>query len=100
MLSGLFRKKRLHEKFLAGRGAAPAKKLLNDILTNLAPHLLALAISRIDNPKDIDLTLRRLNERFEVKLATPLTVSFSLKDDHSISKSIEFPKVLSATSDN
>jgi len=87
----LSRDQTVREELLADETSVPAARLRDEIVNALAPFLLAPVIARSENPKQSDLILRRLSERFEVKAAHPLTVSFSLIWDPSIERAIEFP---------
>jgi len=65
--------------------------LREEIASDLAPFLLAPIIARSEDPKHSQRILRRLKERFEAKAACPLTVSFSLIENPSIERALDFP---------
>ncbi len=79
------------EEFKAEDSSIPWNSLKDEIVNGLSPYYLALIKTKADRPKHDERVLRRLKERFEVKLAKPLTVSFSLKEDPTIERSIDFP---------
>lgn len=80
------------EKFLAEANSVPASRLQEEIVEKLSPHLLAPIIAKSDRPDQRETILRRLRERFEVKAADHLTVSYSLVADPTVEQTIEFPK--------
>ncbi|MFQ5851498.1 MAG: protein NO VEIN domain-containing protein [Candidatus Binatia bacterium] len=80
------------EKFVSEGTSVPATRLRDEIVDGLAPFLLATIIARSEKTKQSELILRRLRERFKIKIANRLTVSFSLIEDPSIERSIDFPK--------
>ena len=84
--------KTVEEKFLAEETSIPNACLRNEIVNGLAPSLLAPIIARAEKSKQSELILRRLRERFEVKVANRLVVSFSLVGDLSIEQTVDFPK--------
>jgi len=84
--------KTVEEKFLAEETSIPDTGLYNEIVNDLAPSLLALIIARAEKSKQSELILRRLRERFEVRFANRLKVSFSLVGDPLIEQSVDFQK--------
>jgi hypothetical protein len=82
----------VHEKFLSEDAAEPVPHLQNAIIQDLAPFLLATLVAKVDTPKHSELVVRRLKERFEVKAAHRLALSFSLATDPSITHEVTFPK--------
>lgn len=79
------------EEFKAEDLSIPWNSLRDEIVNGLGPYYLALIKTKADRPKHDERVIRRLKEKFEVRLAKPLTVSFSLKDDPTIERSIDFP---------
>jgi len=80
------------EKFLAEKNSIPAHLLRDEIINNLSPYFLSLIIARSEKAKLSEMILRRIRERFDVKAADNLIVSYSLIDDPSIERTIDFPK--------
>ncbi|MDY6988930.1 MAG: DUF3883 domain-containing protein [Thermodesulfobacteriota bacterium] len=85
--------KTVKEEFLSDDISVPATQLCDEIVNELAPYLLAPIVAKSEKPKQSDLILRRLRERFEVRAARRLTVSFSLIKNPEIEKTVEFPKL-------
>lgn len=81
----------INEEFQAEDSSIPWTKLKEEIVNGLGPYYLALIKTKADRPKHDELVLRRLKERFDVRLAKPLIVSFALKPDLVVEKSIDFP---------
>ena len=88
----------LNEQFLAEDSATDAPHLYSELVHQLAPYLIAPVIARGDDPKQRDLILRRLQERFQVKVADKLTVEFSLAHDPSVKQVVEYPHFYLQTS--
>jgi hypothetical protein len=82
----------IEELFLAQDSSVPVQVLRDQIVNSLAPYLLAPIIAKSDRSDQSKKAVSRLRERFEVKVADHLTVCYSLKDDPSIEKMIEFPR--------
>lgn len=82
----------VNEKFLAEKASVNATRLKDEIVNNLAPYLLAPIIAKSEKPTETESIVRRIRERFEVKVTRKLTVSFSLTEDPSIERVIDFPK--------
>ncbi len=80
------------EKFIAEKDSVRAGDIYDEIINGLTPYFLALIRVKSDKSKHEELVSRRLRERFDVKKASPLTVSLTLRDDESIEKTVEFPK--------
>ncbi len=81
----------VNENFLAERTSVPSVRLCDQIVNDLGPFLLAPIIARSEKSKQGESILRRLRERFEVKVARNLTVSFSLMGSPSAERTIDFP---------
>jgi len=81
----------VREELSADKRSVPAVQLHDEIVNDLAPFLLAPVIARSEDPKHSQRILRRLKERFEAKAACPLTVSFSLIENPSIQRALDFP---------
>lgn len=84
--------KTVEEKLLTEKKAKALPHLRDEIVNELSPFLLAAIIARSERQKDIELIVRRLKQRFEVKACVPLTVSFSLIKDPAVERSHDFPK--------
>lgn len=81
----------VQERFLAAGSSVPASRLQQEIVEELAPLLLGANIVRSESAaQQQELILRRLRERFEVRAAIPLTVSFALRGDVSIERTVDF----------
>jgi len=80
------------EMFLAEDSAVPAQGLHGEITDQLAPYLLAPIIAKSDRSNQSETVVRRLRERFEVKAADHLTVSYSFTGSSPVERTIEFPK--------
>ncbi|MBE3037482.1 MAG: hypothetical protein IMZ62_01525 [Chloroflexi bacterium] len=78
------------ETFRADNRAMNAPELHNDIVNELGPFLLAVIIAKSDEQHHRDLVLLRLRERFEVKVADRLTVSFALTKDPGVEHTVDF----------
>ncbi len=85
--------KTVNEQFLAEQGALTASSIKDEIINGLGPFLLAPIVAKSEKSKQWELAHRKLKERFEVKIAQRLLVSFSLLTDSSIVQEIEFPKL-------
>jgi hypothetical protein len=70
--------------------AAPAQNLQKEIVEGIAPYLLAPLIARSERTKQIKALPRRLVERFSVRAAEKIKVSFALKTDTRIRKEVEY----------
>lgn len=55
-------------------------RLRDQIVTSLAPCLLALLVGRSDNPQHAGLVARRMRDRFSVRTARSLRLALSLTD--------------------
>jgi hypothetical protein len=84
--------KTVHEQFLSEQTSSSNLHLYRDIKELLAPLFLAAVIVRSERPRNVDLVLRRLEERFTVKTCSSLSVSFSLADKPAVNQVVEFPK--------
>lgn len=84
--------KTIEERFISENLALPAMDLQQEIVDRIAPYLMAAIFSRSDRTRQIRVVPRRLKERFCVKAAESLRVSFSLLDDPLIRKEVEYPK--------
>lgn len=84
--------KTVEERLLTEKKAKALPHLRDEIVNKLAPFLLAPIVARSERQKDIEIIVRRLRQRFEVKACDPLTVSFSLIEDPTIERSRDFPK--------
>jgi hypothetical protein len=82
----------VNEAFLAESSSVSVQSLRAEIAGQLAPYLLAPIIAKSDKSVQSETIVRRLTERFDVKAADRLTVSYSLIDDPAIERTIEFPK--------
>lgn len=82
----------VNEKFLAEETSVPATCLRDEITKGLAPYFLSLIIAKSEKAKQSESILRRLRERFEVKAANRLTVSYSLIGNPSIERTIDFSR--------
>jgi len=80
------------EIFLAEASATPAKHLQRQITEELAPYLLAPIIAKGERANVGETILRRLQERFEVKAAKELTVTYTLHENPACEQTVEFPK--------
>jgi hypothetical protein len=68
----------LNEKLVLADGDEEAPRLRTQIVESLAPYLLALVAGRGDTPQHVDLVVRRLLDRFYVRVATSLSVRLEL----------------------
>ena len=65
--------------------------LQREIRERLAPYLLSVILAKSDRQEERDVILRRLNERFEVRAADKLKVSYALKETPTEEHTIDFP---------
>ena len=84
--------KTLEERLLTERESKALPHLRDEIANKLSPFLLAPIIARSERQKDIEVIVRRLRQRFEVKACDHLTVSFSLIAEPTVERSVDFPK--------
>jgi hypothetical protein len=82
----------VEEEFLAESAATPASVLRHEIATQLSPYLLAPVIARSDRAGQGEVILRRLLDRFEVKAADCLKISYSLRNSSIGPRCVERPK--------
>jgi len=82
----------VREQFLAESNAVDAPHLRDEIANGLAPYFLAAIVARSEQARQRDLIVRRLRERFEVKVASPLTVSYSLIGGAYTDLTVDFQK--------
>ena len=69
-----------------------APEIRDEIISRLSPHILSILVAKTERQKDIDLIVRRLKERFEVKFANKLSINFKLIEDPSIQRIVQVPK--------
>jgi hypothetical protein len=84
--------KTVEEKLLTEAESKPGARLRDQIVNKLSPFLLAPIVARSERQKDVEIIVRRLRERFEVKANDHLTVSFSVIVEPSVQRSVDFPK--------
>ena len=84
--------KTIEERLLVEGNYISAPALRDEIVNNLSQFMLAPIVAKSERQKDIDLIVRRLQERLDVKVANNLTVSFSLSRDPSVQRSVDFTK--------
>jgi len=84
--------KTVEERLLTEEKARALPHLCDEIIYKLSPFLLAPIIARSERQKDIEIIVRRLRERFEVKACDHLIVSFSLIEDPTVERSVDFPE--------
>lgn len=84
--------KTVEERLLTEAEARTLPHLRDEIADKLSPFLLAPIIARSERQKDIEVIVRRLRERFEVKGCDHLTVSFSLVAEPTMERSVDFAK--------
>ncbi|MCK4625185.1 MAG: DUF3883 domain-containing protein [Phycisphaerae bacterium] len=82
----------IEETFCANDRAVPSSRLLDEILNKLAPHLLAGVIAKSEEQDHRNRVLRRLRDRFDVKVADRLTVSFKLTKEPFVERAVDFSK--------
>ena len=80
------------ETFLGEDDSILAHGLRNDITDKLAPYLLAPIIAKSDKSDQSEVIVRRLQERFEVRTANHLIISYSFRGEAAVERTIEFPK--------
>ena len=79
------------EQFLGDEEAKAAQALQREIRERLAPYLLSVILAKSDRPEERDVILRRLSDRFEVRAAAKLKVSYALKETPAERHLIDFP---------
>ena len=77
------------EETLLPNLSAPANEIRDEIVQRLAPFLLSVLIVKSDRRSHIELVRRRLLTRFDVELAQPLSVRFSLKSEPYTTRTID-----------
>lgn len=82
----------VEETFLAADKSIPAENLKDLIVNKLSPYLLAPILAKSEDvvTKHNDLILRRLKDRFEVRVSHNLLVSFTLVKDSDIKRRVEY----------
>jgi hypothetical protein len=77
---------------VSGAGnAVEAPSLQTAIVKDLGPYLLAVVIAKAEEQGHAELVRRRLRERFEVRVATEIDVTFSLRSDRQQVASFKCP---------
>jgi hypothetical protein len=81
----------VNESFLSEEASVYIPSVRDEIINSLAPYFLAPMIAKSEKSK-CETLLRRLRERFEVKSAIALSVSFSLFLHPSVERTVDFSK--------
>jgi hypothetical protein len=72
--------KTIDEELLGADQSYPHERLRDEICQSLAPSLLALVVSRSENPRHATLVARRLRERFSVRVGPEFRLALRLTD--------------------
>jgi hypothetical protein len=84
--------KTVNEDLIGEERAKPASRLRDEIVSRLSPFLLAPIVAKTERQKEVELVVRRLKERFDVKVSERLVVSFSLIANPSLCRTVDFSK--------
>jgi len=83
--------KTIEERFLGESVSQPLESIRDEIVESLSPYLLAPLVARVEQPKHIDLVVRRMKERFQVRISPTLEVSFLFDAEHKYERTVPFP---------
>lgn len=83
--------KTVQEQFMSEERSKPGRFLLDEIVNKLSIYLLSPVIAKSEKAKQGELIVKRIKERFSVRAASSLIVSFSLIEKPEIRDHIEFP---------
>jgi len=81
----------VEERFLSEPSSQSLDTLRDQMVKSLGPYLLAPLIAKSDQHKHSELVVKRLNQWFQVKTARNLEVSFGLKSDRTLERTVQFP---------
>jgi hypothetical protein len=82
----------LDEEVSGADTAVEAPVLKASLVSDLGPYLLAIVIAKAEEQGHAELVRRRLLERFEVRVAADIELTFTLRSDSSHTESFRCPR--------